>query len=419
MRRVVVTGLGIVSSLGNGLEAVEQSLRQVRSGLSFSEQAREAGLRSHVCGSIDLDLETLIDRKLRRFMCPASGYAWLAMREAIERAGLDEAVLKSDRTGLVAGSGGTSSAELLDAVDTHRARGIRRVGPFRVPRTMCSAINASLSTAFGIRGINYSITSACATSAHAIGHAADLIACGRQDLMFAGGGEDLHWSLSLLFDAMGALSTRYNNAPEKASRTYDADRDGFVISGGAGMLVLEEREQALRRGAPIWAELVGFGATSDGADMVQPSGEGAMRCMQMALAGLDQPVGYINTHGTSTPAGDIVELEAIAEVFGQNVPPLGSTKPLTGHALGAAGVHEAIYCLLMQQGGFITPSANIERLDPGAEGYPIVREYRDEVDLPLVMSNSFGFGGTNASLVFKKSSDRPPGNGPGTGPSSA
>lgn len=419
MRRVVVTGLGVISSLGNDIEAVEQSLRQVRSGLSFSEQARDAGLRSHVWGSIDLDLDALIERKHRRFMCPASGYAWLAMREAIERSGLDQSLVSNDRTGLVAGSGGTSSVELLDAVDTHRDRGIRRVGPFRVPRTMSSAINASLSTAFGIRGINYGITSACATGAHAIGHAGDLIASGRQDVMFAGGGEDLHWTLSLLFDAMGALSTRYNEQPERASRTYDADRDGFVISGGAGILVLEERDHALRRGAPIWAELVGFGATSDGADMVQPSGEGAVRCMRMALDGLDEPVGYINTHGTSTPAGDIVELGAIGEVFGRDIPPLGSTKPLTGHSLGAAGVHEAIYSLLMQQGGFITPSANIERLDPGAEGYPIVRELRNGVELPLVMSNSFGFGGTNASLVFRKSSDHPPGTGPGTGPSSA
>jgi 3-oxoacyl-[acyl-carrier-protein] synthase I len=402
MRRVVVTGMGIVSSLGNGIEAVDQSLREARSGLGFSEEAVGAGLRSHVWGGLDVDLESQIERKLRRFMCPASGYTWLAMREAIEQAGLEEAMIRSDRTGLVAGSGGTSSVELLDAVDTHRERGIRKVGPFRVPRTMSSAINASLSTAFGIRGINYGITSACATSAHAIGHAADLIALDRQDVMFAGGGEDLHWSLSLLFDAMGALSTRYNDHPEKASRTYDADRDGFVISGGGGMLVLEELEHAERRGAPILAELVGFGATSDGADMVQPSGEGAARCMKMALDGVDEPVAYINTHGTSTPAGDIVELKAIGEVFGSDVPSLGSTKPLTGHSLGAAGVHEAIYCLLMQRGGYITPSANIENLDPGAEGYPIVREPVRDADLPVVMSNSFGFGGTNASLVFRR-----------------
>lgn len=402
MRRVVVTGMGIVSSLGNGVEAVEQSLRQARSGLTFSEQARDAGLRSHVWGDIDVDLNALIERKLRRFMCPASGYTWLAMREAMDQAGLGESMVRSNRTGLVAGSGGTSSVELLDAVDTHRERGIRKVGPFRVPRTMSSAINASLSTAFGIRGINYGITSACATSAHAIGHAADLIALDRQDVMFAGGGEDLHWSLSLLFDAMGALSTRYNDCPEKASRTYDADRDGFVIAGGGGMLVLEALEHAEKRGARILAELVGFGATSDGTDMVQPSGEGAVRCMKMALKDVAEPVAYINTHGTSTPAGDIVELEAIAEVFGDSMPPLGSTKPLSGHSLGAAGVHEAIYCLLMQQGRFITPSANIERLDPGAAGYPLVREAVHDANLPLVMSNSFGFGGTNASLVFRQ-----------------
>lgn len=402
MRRVVVTGMGIVSSLGNGIEAVDQSLREVRSGLGFSDEAVDAGLRSHVWGGIDVDLEAEIERKLRRFMCPASGYAWLAMREAIEQAGLDDPMIHSDRTGLVAGSGGTSSVELVDAVDTHRARGIRKVGPFRVPRTMSSAINASLSTAFGIRGINYGITSACATSAHAIGHAADMIALDRQDVMFAGGGEDLHWSLSMLFDAMGALSTRYNDSPEQASRTYDADRDGFVISGGGGMLVLESLEHAERRGAPILAELVGFGATSDGADMVQPSGEGAVRCMKMALDGVDEPLAYINTHGTSTPAGDIVELKAIGETFGDRMPPLGSTKPLTGHSLGAAGVHEAIYCLLMQRGGYITPSANIENLDPAAEGYPIVREAVRDADLGLVMSNSFGFGGTNASLVFRR-----------------
>ena len=402
MRRVVVTGMGIVSSLGNGIEAVDQSLREVRSGLNFSDEAVDAGLRSHVWGGIDVDLESQIERKLRRFMCPASGYAWLAMREAIEQAGLDDPMIHSDRTGLVAGSGGTSSVELVDAVDTHRARGIRKVGPFRVPRTMSSAINASLSTAFGIRGINYGITSACATSAHAIGHAADMIALDRQDVMFAGGGEDLHWSLSMLFDAMGALSTRYNDSPEQASRTYDADRDGFVISGGGGMLVLESLEHAERRGAPILAELVGFGATSDGADMVQPSGEGAVRCMKMALDGVDEPLAYINTHGTSTPAGDIVELKAIGETFGDRMPPLGSTKPLTGHSLGAAGVHEAIYCLLMQRGGYITPSANIENLDPAAEGYPIVREAVRDADLGLVMSNSFGFGGTNASLVFRR-----------------
>jgi len=401
-RRVAVTGMGIVSSLGTGIEAVSDSLRHSRSGLVYSDQAREAGLRSHVWGGVDVDLEALIDRRLRRFMCPAAGYTYLAMREAIADAGLDDEQVRSERTGLVAGAGGNSSVELIDAVDTHRERGLRKVGPFRVPRTMSSSINACLSTAFGIHGVNYGMTSACATSAHAIGHAADLIAHGRQDTMFAGGGEDLHWSLSMLFDAMGALSTRYNDEPERASRTYDADRDGFVISGGGGMLVLEDMDQALARGATIHAELVGFGATSDGADMVQPSGEGAARCMRLALAGVDEPVAYINTHGTSTPAGDIVELKAIAEVFGSDIPPLSSTKPLTGHALGGAGVHEAIYCLLMQREGFIVPSANIDRLDPAADGYPIVRERRDGVELPLVISNSFGFGGTNATLAFRR-----------------
>lgn len=401
MRRVVITGMGIVSSLGTNVEEVDRSLRAGTSGIAFSEEAREAGLRSHVCGNIELDLNALIERKLTRFMCPASGYSYLAMRESIEQAGLTEAQLHADSTGIIMGAGGTSSVELLDAVDTHRAKGIRRVGPFRVPRTMSSAINASLSTAFGIRGINYGITSACATSAHAIGHAADLIAWGRQDVMFAGGGEDIHWSLTMLFDAMGALSTRFNDTPEKASRTYDADRDGFVISGGGGVLVLESLDHAQERGANILAELIGFGATSDGADMVSPSGEGAVRCMRQAMAGLNgQEISYINTHGTSTPAGDPVELEAIGETFGENMPPMSSTKPLSGHALGAAGVHEAIYCLLMQQGGYITPSVNIDKLDPRAEGYPIVRTPQNDISLPVVMSNSFGFGGTNASLVF-------------------
>lgn len=402
MRRVVLTGMGIVSSLGTNLEEVERSLREVKSGIGFSEEARDAGLRSQVCGRIDLDLDELIDRKVKRFMCPASAYSHLAMEEAISRAGLSDEQIRATSTGMIMGAGGTSSMELVDAVDTHRARGIRKVGPYRVPRTMGSAINASLSTTFGIRGINYSITSACATSAHSIGHAADLIAWGRQDMMFAGGGEDIHWSLSMLFDAMGALSKGYNDTPEKASRTYDTDRDGFVISGGGGVVVLESLEHAEARGANILAELVGFGATSDGAGMVAPSGEGAARCMQQAMQGIEgEEISYINTHGTSTAAGDIVELEAIRQTFGDRMPPISSTKSLSGHALGAAGVHEAIYCLLMQQKGFITPSANIENLDPDAEDFPIVRERRDNVALPLVLSNSFGFGGTNATLVFR------------------
>ena len=402
MRRVVITGMGIVSSLGTNQKEVTQSLRDSRSGIALSEEARDSGLRSHVSGRIDLNLSELIDRKLWRFMCPAAGYSYLATKEAIEQAGLTDEQIRANTTGAVFGTGGASTVELLDAIDTHRDRGIRRVGPYRVPRTMGSAINASITTAFGITGINYGITSACATSAHCIGHAADQIALGRQDVMLAGGGEDIHWTLSLMFDAMGALSTKYNDTPELASRTYDADRDGFVISGGGGALVLEALEHAEARGATILAELVGFGATSDGADMVAPSGEGAIRCMKQAMANLDGEISYINTHGTSTPAGDITELKALKETFGDKIPPLSSTKPLCGHALGAAGVHEAIYSLIMQREGFIAPSANIQNLDEGAAGYPIVRERMDNQNLDLVMSNSFGFGGTNATLIFKK-----------------
>ena len=402
MRRVVITGMGIVSSLGTNQKEVTRSLKESIPGIGFSEEARDKGLRSHVCGQIDLNLPELIDRKLLRFMCPAAAYAYLAACEAIEQAGLTKDHLTANSTGAVFGTGGASTVELLDAIDTHRAKGIRRVGPYRVPRTMGSSINATISTAFGITGINYGITSACATSAHAIGHAADQIALGRQDVMLAGGGEDIHWTLSLMFDAMGALSTKYNDTPEKASRTYDKDRDGFVISGGGGTLVLEALEHAEARGATILAELVGFGATSDGADMVAPSGEGAIRCMQQAMKNLDGEIGYINTHGTSTPAGDVTELTALKTTFGDKIPPLSSTKPLCGHALGAAGVHEAIYSIIMQRENFIAPSANIENLDEGAEGYPIVRERMDNQNLDLVMSNSFGFGGTNATLVSKK-----------------
>ncbi|MDX1755458.1 MAG: beta-ketoacyl-ACP synthase I [Marinobacter sp.] len=401
MRRVVVTGMGIVSSLGNNLYQVTQSLREVRSGIGFSQQAQDAGLRSQISGQIHLDPSERIERKLWRFMCPAAGYAYLAMQEAIAQARVPDQILASDRTGLVMGTGGASTVELMDAIDTHRSKGLRRVGPYRVPRTMGSAINASLATAYGIRGVNYSITSACATTAHCIGHSRALIASGEQDVMFAGGGEDIHWTLSLLFDAMGALSTRYNDTPATASRTYDRDRDGFVISGGGGVLVLEALEHAQARGAPILAELVGFGATSDGVDMVAPSGEGAMRCMRQALTNVRGPVDYINTHGTSTPAGDITELAAIREVFGPDMPALSSTKPLSGHALGAAGVHEAIYSLVMLQHGFITPSAHIEHLDPDAEGYPIIRDGLKTRPLRRVMSNSFGFGGTNATLIFE------------------
>ncbi|MFO7994884.1 MAG: beta-ketoacyl-ACP synthase I [Marinobacter sp.] len=402
MRRVVITGMGIVSSLGTNQDEVTRSLRDSIPGIGFSQEAKDNGLRSHVCGQIDLNLPDLIDRKLMRFMCPASGYTYLAMKEAIAQAGLTDEQIRANSTGVITGAGGASTVELMDAIDTHRAKGIRRVGPYRVPRTMGSAINASLATAFGITGVNYGITSACATSAHSIGHAGDLIALGRQDVMFAGGGEDIHWTLSLMFDAMGALSTKYNDTPGTASRTYDKDRDGFVISGGGGILVLEALEHAEARGANILAELVGFGATSDGADMVAPSGEGAIRCMQQAMKNVDGDISYINSHGTSTPAGDVTELKALKETFGDRIPPVSSTKPLCGHALGAAGVHEAIYSLIMQRGNFIAPSANIENLDEGAEGYPIVRERQDNVDLPLVMSNSFGFGGTNGTLIFKK-----------------
>ena len=402
MRRVVITGMGIVSSLGTNQDEVTRSLRDSIPGIGFSQEAKDNGLRSHVCGQIDLNLPELIDRKLMRFMCPASGYTYLAMKEAIEQAGLTEEHIRANSTGVITGAGGASTVELMDAIDTHREKGIRRVGPYRVPRTMGSAINASLATAFGITGINYGITSACATSAHSIGHAADMIALGRQDVMFAGGGEDIHWTLSLMFDAMGALSTKYNDTPGKASRTYDRVRDDSVISVLGGILVLEALEHAEARGANILAELVGFGATSDGADMVAPSGEGAIRCMQQAMKNIDGEISYINTHGTSTPAGDVTELKALKETFGDKIPPLSSTKPLCGHALGAAGVHEAIYSLIMQRGNFIAPSANIENLDEGAEGYPIVRERQDNVDLPLVMSNSFGFGGTNGTLIFKK-----------------
>ena len=402
MRRVVITGMGIVSSLGTNQKEVTQSLKESRSGIAFSQEAKDAGLRSHITGKIDLNLPELIDRKLWRFMCPASGYTYLAMKEAIEQSGLTDEQIRANSTGIVFGTGGASTVELIDAIDTQREKGIRRVGPYRVPRTMGSAINASMATAFGITGINYGITSACATSAHCIGHAADQIALGRQDVMFAGGGEDIHWTLSLMFDAMGALSTKYNDTPELASRTYDANRDGFVISGGGGVLALEALEHAEARGANILGEIVGFGATSDGADMVAPSGEGAIRCMKQAMANIDGEISYINTHGTSTPAGDITELKALKETFGDKIPPLSSTKPLCGHALGAAGVHEAIYSLIMQREGFLAPSANIQDLDEGAEGYPIVRERQDNQNLDLVMSNSFGFGGTNATLIFKK-----------------
>ncbi len=401
MRRVVITGMGITSCLGNDLDSVSRALREGRAGIRHNPQAVEAGLRSQIGGDVQLDLDAAIDRKLKRFMGDASAYAYLALRDALADAGLDEAAISDPRIGLIAGSGGGSSHWQVEAADLLRNRGVRKVGPYMVPRTMCSAVSASLATAFKIKGVSYSLSAACATSAHCIGAAADLIRHGQQDVMFAGGGEELDWTMSLMFDAMGALSTGFNDTPAVASRPYDAARDGFVIAGGGGMLVLEDYEHAVARGARIHAELVGYGVTSDGADMVAPSGEGAVRCMHMALQGVDAPIDYLNTHGTSTPLGDVTELDAVRAVFGDAVPPLSSTKALSGHSLGAASVHEAIYCLLMLRDGFIAGSANIDTLDPRAEGFPIVRESRD-ADLRTVMSNSFGFGGTNAALVFAK-----------------
>ncbi|MGY8871854.1 MAG: beta-ketoacyl-ACP synthase I [Pseudomonadales bacterium] len=402
MRRVVVTGMGIVSCLGNDKEAVLDSLKEGRSGIKFQEEYKELGFRSHVAGSIDIDLDALIDRKLRRFMGNAAAYSYLAMDQAIKDAGLSEDQVSNVRTGLIAGSGGASSADIVESADILRSKGVRRVGPYRVTRTMGSTVSACLATPFKIKGINYSITSACATSAHCIGNAMEQIQLGKQDVVFAGGGEELHWSLTVMFDAMGALSSKYNETPEKASRAYDANRDGFVIAGGAGMLVIEELEHAKARGAKIYGELVGYGATSDGYDMVAPSGEGAMRCMQQAMSTVDGSIDYINSHGTSTPAGDIQELKAMKNTFGDEMPPVSSTKSLTGHSLGATGVQEAIYSLLMMENDFICASANIDELDEAAQGMPVVTTRKDNVKLDRVMSNSFGFGGTNSTLVFQR-----------------
>lgn len=406
-KRVVITGLGIVSCLGNDAKAVSASLYKGRSGLSLNQQQIDAGMRSHVAGAPNIDVAAQIDRKQLRFMGNAAAYAYIAMQQSIDDAGLQASDVSNDRTGIIAGSGGASSASQTEASDILREKGLRRVGPYRVTQTMGSTVSACLATPFKIKGVNYSISSACSTSAHCIGAAMEQIQLGKQDVVFAGGGEELHWTLSCLFDAMGALSTKYNETPERASRAYDADRDGFVIAGGGGMLVVEELEHAKARGAKIYAELVGYGATSDGHDMVAPSGEGAVRCMRQALSTVEGSIDYINAHGTSTPAGDIQELKAVREVFKDmpSIPVVGSTKSLSGHSLGAAGVHEAIYSLLMQQAGFIAASANIETLDPEAEDLPIARIRHDDVDLQRVMSNSFGFGGTNASLVFQKYSD--------------
>ena len=404
MRRVVVTGMGIVGCLGNNKEEVLSSLLNQQSGIQFVADYKEQGLRSHIAGRPNINLDELIDRKLKRFMGDSSAYAYLSLQQAIKDAGLTDDQVSHVRTGIVAGSGGAGCSDIIEAVDTLRTKGVRRVGPYRVTRTMGSAVSANLATALSIKGTNYSLTSACATSAHCIGHGAELIQWGKQDIVFAGGGEEEHWSLTMQFDGMGALSTKYNDSPGQASRPYDQDRDGFVIAGGGGMLVLEEYEHAKARGAHIYAELVGYGATSDGADMVSPSGEGASRCMQLALNEAQCDIDYINTHGTSTPAGDITELQATADAFRQynnlKLPLMSSTKALSGHSLGAAGVQEAIYSLLMMQNSFITGSANILNLDDGATGFPIASS-NQQGKLNAIMSNSFGFGGTNASLVFK------------------
>ena len=405
MRRVVVTGIGIVSCLGNGKTAVLDSLKTGRSGIRHNQIYVDVGMRSHISGSIDIDVSELIDRKSLRFMGDASAYSYLSMQEAIEDAGLQEEQVSNLRCGIVAGSGGGSPKDQLESTDIAKEKGIKRVGPYRVPRTMSSSVSACLATSFKIKGINYSISSACATSAHCIGNATELIQMDKQDLVFAGGGESEHWSLSHMFDAMGALSTNYNDAPEKASRAFDADRDGFVIAGGGGMVLVEALDHALARGAKIYAEITGYGATSDGYDMVAPSGEGGARAMLMAKQNLEGPVDYINTHGTSTPAGDISELRAIRNVFGDSIPIFNSTKSLSGHSLGAAGAQEAIYSLLMMENNFIAASANIDKLDEEAIGLPIVLERKDDVELKRIMSNSFGFGGTNASLVFDRYSN--------------
>ncbi len=402
MRRVVVTGLGIVSSLGDNTQEVSRSLKEARPGIVRAEDYVRLGFRSQVHGAPRLRPEEVIDRRKMRFMGDCAGWAYVAMEQAIADAGLEEREVSNERTGLIVGTGGPSTRAIVAAADITREKGPKRVGPFVVPKAMSSTASAVLSTYFRIRGVNYSISSACSTSSHCIGNAAEMIQWGKQDIVFAGGAEELDWTLSVLFDAMGAMSSRYNETPEKASRAYDADRDGFVIAGGGGMLVLEELEHAKARGAKIYCELVGYGATSDGYDMVQPSGEGAVRCMRQALETVDSPIDYINPHATSTPIGDVREIEAIREVFGDDIPPISATKSLSGHSLGAAGVHESIYSILMMQDGFICESANIENLDPEFEGLPIVRQRIDDARIDTVLSNSFGFGGTNATLVFRR-----------------
>jgi 3-oxoacyl-[acyl-carrier-protein] synthase-1 len=403
LRRVAVTGLGIVSPIGSNVAEVTESLREGKSGIVHSDVYEEMGFRSHVHGAPNVDLDEHIDRKLRRFMGDGAAYNYVAMQQAITDSGLTDADIRDERTGLVMGSGGPSTSAQVEAADIAREKSPKRVGPYAVPKAMCSTLSANMSTAFGMRGLSYSISSACSTSAHCIGNGSELIQMGKQDVVFAGGAEELHWTLSVLFDAMGALSSKYNDTPEKASRAYDANRDGFVIAGGSGVVVLEDMERAKARGAKIYAELVGYGATSDGVDMVAPSGEGAVRCMKMAMAGLgDRKVDYINAHGTSTPVGDMIELAAIREAFGEHSPYISSTKSLTGHSQGATGAHEAIYSMLMMENDFLAASANIEELDPEAGDAKIVRERIDNAGLNTVMSNSFGFGGTNATLAFQR-----------------
>jgi 3-oxoacyl-[acyl-carrier-protein] synthase-1 len=401
MRRVVVTGLGIVSSIGSNVQEVLASLREAKSGIVHAEDYARLGFRCQVHGAPTYDLST-VDRRVRRFMGDGAAWNYVAMQQAITDSGLEEKDVKNDRTGIIMGSGGPSTRTIVAAADATREKGPRKVGPFAVPAAMSSTNSATLATPFGIRGVNYSISSACATSSHCIGNSAELIQWGKQDVMFAGGGEELDWTLSVLFDAMGAMSTKFNGTPHKASRAYDKNRDGFVIAGGAGVVVLEELEHAKARGAKIYAEVVGYGATSDGYDMVQPSGEGAARCMRLALEGIAEKVDYINPHATSTPIGDKKEIEAIREVFGKDIPSISATKSLTGHSLGATGAQEAIYCILMMKNGFIAESAHIDELDPEFADIPIVRQRQDNADLNLVISNSFGFGGTNATLAFRR-----------------
>ena len=402
MRRVVITGLGAVSCLGNSKADITESLRLGRSGIVANEEFKEMGLRSQVSGTANIDTKELIDRKVLRFMGDSAAYAYIAMQQAIDDSGLEESDVSNVRTGIIASSGGASSANIVKSADILRARGVRKIGPYMVPRTMGSSVSACLATPFKIKGVNYSLTSACATSAHCIGAAAEQIQLGKQDILFAGGGEELHWSLACLFDAMGALSSKYNDDPATASRPYDVTRDGFVIGSGSGMVVVEELEHAKARGAKIYAELVGYGANSDGADMVAPSGEGAIRCMEIARSTVEGPIDYINTHGTSTPVGDVKEVEAMATLFGEDMPRFGSSKSMCGHSLGATGVQEAIHCLLMLQDDFIAPSINVNDPDPVVEGKPLVTELIENADLKTVMSNSFGFGGTNGTLVFQK-----------------